>query len=220
MKKFKLLASIASMCLAIAVLCFGVFAASTVTYQISGTISYDVSDVFVNVKTTVYSYANNLSQEDLQAYASAIAAKGAVNATQTNLEVSTGKTATFTYVEGKTGSYTYGGTPSGIIGGTENALTTSTDGLKLTYSNTAGYSYFIVINVTNLASKALNITPDNANGTWGASVNSYHYVSASATGVQQNASTNLVIAMSIIDKKVAISTANDFALTLTFAYGA
>ena len=219
MKKFKLLASIASMCLAIAVLCFGVFAASTVTYTISGTISYDVSDVFVNVKTTVYSYANNLTQENLQAYASAIAARNAADETQENVTVGAG-TATFTYVAGKTGSYAYGGEPSGIIGGTANALTTSTDGLKLTYSNTAGYAYFIVINVKNLASKPLNVTPDNADGTWGANVNSVHYVSASATGVQQNDSTNLVIAMSIKDKKVAISTENTFALTLTFGYGA
>lgn len=216
MKKFKLLASIASMCLAIAVLCFGVFAASSVTYQISGTISYDVSDVFVNVKTTVYSYANNLSQKDLETYAGAIAAKNAVAATQTDVTVGTGK-ATFTYVTGKTGDYAYGGTPSGIIGGTANALTTSTDGLKLTYSNSA-YSYFIVINVKNLASKSLKINPDNANGTWGESVNSYHYVSASSTGVAKDTSTNLVIAMSIIDKKVAISSGNTFSLKLTFAY--
>ncbi len=216
MKKFKLLASIASMCLAIAVLCFGVFAASSVTYQISGTISYDVSDVFVNVKTTVYSYANNLSQKDLETYAGAIAAKNAVAATQTDVTVGSGK-ATFTYVTGKTGDYAYGGTPSGIIGGTANALTTSTDGLKLTYSNSA-YSYFIVINVKNLASKSLKITPDNANGAWGANVNSVHYVSASSTGVAKDASTNLVIAMSIIDKKVAISSGNTFSLKLTFAY--
>ena len=216
MKKFKLLASIASMCLAIAVLCFGVFAASSVTYQISGTISYDVSDVFVNVKTTVYSYANNLSEANLKTYADAIAAKNAVAATQTDVTVGTGK-ATFTYVTGKTGDYAYGGKPSGIIGGEANELTTSTDGLKLTYSNSA-YSYFIVINVKNLASKSLKITPDNANGTWGASVNSYHYVSASSTGVAKDASTNLVIAMSIIDKKVAISSGKAFSLKLTFAY--
>lgn len=216
MKKFKLLASIASMCLAIAVLCFGVFAASSVTYQISGTISYDVSDVFVNVKTTVYSYANNLSEANLKTYADAIAAKNAVAATQTDVTVGSGK-ATFTYVTGKTGDYAYGGTPSGIIGGTANELTTSTDGLKLTYNNSA-YSYFIVINVKNLASKSLKITPDNANGAWGANVNSYHYVSASSTGVAKDTSTNLVIAMSIIDKKVAINSGNTFSLKLTFAY--
>lgn len=217
MKKFKLLASIASMCLAIAVLCFGVFAAPSVTYQISGTISYDVSDVFVNVKTTVYSYANNLSQKDLETYAGAIAAKNAVAATQTDVTVGSGK-ATFTYVAGKTGDYAYGeGKPSGIIGGTANELTTSTDGLKLTYNNSA-YSYFIVINVKNLASKSLKITPDNANGAWGANVNSYHYVSASSTGVAKDTSTNLVIAMSIIDKKVAINSGNTFSLKLTFAY--
>ena len=61
MKKLKLVMSIATMCLAIAVLCFGVLAATSVTYTIQGTISYDVEDVYVDVNTTVYKSAKYLS---------------------------------------------------------------------------------------------------------------------------------------------------------------
>ena len=211
MKKFKLLASIASMCLAIAVLCFGVFAASSVTYTISGTITYDVSDVFVNVKTSVYSFADALSSTDLQKYADGIKAKGAQETNQT-VSIS-GADKTFKYTN-QTGSYTNGGSGKGIISGSGD-LTTS--GLNLAYSNTNGYSYFIVITVSNLASKALKVTPSNE--TWGGSVNSVHYVSATnSTGIAKGASDNFVIAMSIVDKKVAINAANNFGLTLTFAY--
>lgn len=49
MKKFKLFASIASMCMALAVLCFGVYSAQNVTYTIGGSISYEVTDVFVEI---------------------------------------------------------------------------------------------------------------------------------------------------------------------------
>ena len=54
MKKFKLTMSVATMCLALAVLCFGVFSATQVTYTIGGSISYEVNDVFADVKTRVY----------------------------------------------------------------------------------------------------------------------------------------------------------------------
>ena len=54
MKKLKLLLSVSVMCLSLAVLCFGVLAATSVTYSISGTISYTVSDAFVKVNTMLY----------------------------------------------------------------------------------------------------------------------------------------------------------------------
>ena len=53
-KKLKLLVSLSTFCIAIAVLCFGVFAAIKVTYTVSGTISYDVNDAWVEVNTKVY----------------------------------------------------------------------------------------------------------------------------------------------------------------------
>ncbi len=66
MKKFKLLMSLATMCLAIAVLCFGVFSATQVNYNIGGTISYEVTDAFVKVNTKVYKGTNLYNRGQLE----------------------------------------------------------------------------------------------------------------------------------------------------------
>ena len=59
MKKFpKLVFSIVSMCFAVAILVFGVFAASQVNYTISGNISYTVTSVFCSIDTDIY-YCTN-----------------------------------------------------------------------------------------------------------------------------------------------------------------
>ena len=52
------------MCLSIAVLCFGVFSAVSVSYSISGTISYTVTDAFVKVNTKVYSGTNQYTTDE------------------------------------------------------------------------------------------------------------------------------------------------------------
>ena len=52
-RKVKLFATIASLCLSIALMAFGVYAASTVTYTAKGTVTYEVTDVFVQIKTRV-----------------------------------------------------------------------------------------------------------------------------------------------------------------------
>lgn len=48
-RKFKLFATIASLCLCLALMAFGVYAASTVKYTASGSVSFEVSDVFVTM---------------------------------------------------------------------------------------------------------------------------------------------------------------------------
>ena len=53
-KKFKLLLSLASFMFCIAVLCFGVFSAVQVSYKTTGSINYEVGDVFVKIETNVY----------------------------------------------------------------------------------------------------------------------------------------------------------------------
>ena len=67
-KKLKLIASLSTFCMAIAVLCFGVFAAIKVTYTISGSISYDVNDAYVKINTTVYASTKVLTQEQVEQY--------------------------------------------------------------------------------------------------------------------------------------------------------
>ena len=66
MKKLKLLMSLATMCLAIAVLCFGVFSATQVSYTIGGSISYEVTDAFVKVNTKVYKGTNLYNRGQLE----------------------------------------------------------------------------------------------------------------------------------------------------------
>ena len=50
-RKFKLFATVASLCLSVALMAFGVYAASTVTYTVSGSVSYTMDDVLVTVTT-------------------------------------------------------------------------------------------------------------------------------------------------------------------------
>ena len=60
MKKSKLFLSMLSLCFALAVLCFGVYAANQVNYEISGTISYVVSDCYIDMHTIVYAYDGDM----------------------------------------------------------------------------------------------------------------------------------------------------------------
>lgn len=73
MKKLKLSLSIASLCLCIAVLCFGVFSATNVSYNIGGSISYEVNDAFVKINTKVYKNSKKYNQGDLEILAEELA---------------------------------------------------------------------------------------------------------------------------------------------------
>ena len=53
-KRVKLFTTIASLCLAVALMAFGVYAAANVTYTVSSTVTYSMSDVLVEVETTVH----------------------------------------------------------------------------------------------------------------------------------------------------------------------
>ncbi len=55
-RKSKIFLSLASLCLSLMVLCFGVYSAVSVDYTISGSISYEVDSAFVNITTKVYAY--------------------------------------------------------------------------------------------------------------------------------------------------------------------
>ena len=52
-RKFKLFATVASLCLSVALMAFGVYAAAQVTYNVKGTVSYTANNVLVKVTTTL-----------------------------------------------------------------------------------------------------------------------------------------------------------------------
>ena len=74
MKKIKLFFSIASFCFSLAVLCFGVFAATKVGFSISGKMTYEVVDAYIEIDTDIY---GSLSSVDFnEAYETAVALNG------------------------------------------------------------------------------------------------------------------------------------------------
>ena len=64
-KKLKLFLSISSLCLALALLCFGVYAVQTVNYSLGGNVTYTVEDAFVEVQTKLYKSTTNLTRSQL-----------------------------------------------------------------------------------------------------------------------------------------------------------
>ena len=58
-RKFKLFATVASLCLAVALMAFGVYAASKVDYNLNGSVTYEVKDVYVTITTAVDYYTGS-----------------------------------------------------------------------------------------------------------------------------------------------------------------
>ena len=133
MKKLKLVMSIATMCLALAVLCFGVFSATNITYTIGGSISYEVNDVFATVETDVYTSSFN-------------------NAT--NLKAEAEKFLTSSNVENAVQTdYKYDFTTKGLDSENYSNITkmdgNTEGGINIEYNTTDKRTYFIVVSVTN-----------------------------------------------------------------------
>ena len=70
-KRVKLLTTIASLCLAVALMAFGVYAASSATVAVTSTVTFDVSGDFVGT-VTVKAYAVNADGATLDGAADAI----------------------------------------------------------------------------------------------------------------------------------------------------
>lgn len=64
-RKFKLFATIASLCLCLALMAFGVYAASAVKYTASGSVSFEVSDVFVTMASKLEATVNGTKAADV-----------------------------------------------------------------------------------------------------------------------------------------------------------
>ena len=188
MKKTKLLLSLAMMCLSIAVLCFGVLAATSVTYSISGTISYEVKDVFVKINTSVYAIAEQQDKATVITTVKAMESKSQAESLTIN-------------------SKTYTRTQKMDEYDSTSADTGSATGINLTYGGTKGYyTYYIVINIKNLsASKDVYArVTDNTTE----EVNSIKTTNLYQNAIKSTETKNIVIAYSIKDKTSSIDSAN------------
>ena len=65
-RRIKVFSAIASLCLAVALMAFGVYAAAQVTYTINGTVNYTATDVLAKVETTVEYVADSKKGYDAE----------------------------------------------------------------------------------------------------------------------------------------------------------
>ncbi len=203
MKKLKLVMSIATMCLAIMVLCFGVYSATNITYNIGGSISYQIDDVMVEVTTRLYKKSEQLSQTDLRAKARDIE----------NVSLDSIDTSIY-------GEYEEIDSFNTLADLTKKTYTK--EDIAINYNNFK--TYFIVINVKSLTSDAMyhiaitNVTQDESK------INSNTYktnfqneITKPTTG--ENVGKNIVIAYSLSDPKTSIDGGITFAYEMEIAKG-
>ena len=190
MKKSKLLLSLAMICLSIAVLCFGVLAATSVTYSISGTISYEVSDVFVKINTSVYGVA---AQQDKTTVITNVKALETTELSSINTSI---YTLTQTMIE-------YDSTNASGTTATHTAQDNNSKGVEIVYGTY--YTYYIVINIQNLSSsKNVNaVLTDNTT----AELNSIKTTNLYQNNIASTETKNIVIAYSIKDKTSSVNSA-------------
>ncbi len=214
MKKGKLLLSLAMMCLSVAVLCFGVLAATNVKYGINGTISYTVSDAYVDITTKVYtSNAQTDSADTLKTYANKF-----VNEIPTTL----GTGLTVTHQTSYDGKFDFNSL-TGTLG--TNDTYSSTDKIKMAFGSgtTDMYSMYIVVTIKNLADSTVyahmsSFTNDITNVVGACTDSDLRVFKIDTSGI------TIVVAYSLANKTQSVET-SDFSFSLQiraneqFSYG-
>ncbi len=197
MKKSKLILSLAMMCLSIAVLCFGVLAATSVSYSISGSISYDITDVFANINTKVFKVAGQTTSTNMQTNVDALAttALSSIDSTSTTSD------STVTYIDTKQSIEVYN---------TESEETT-TRSFDITLDSTY-MTYYIVINIENLADKAVNaLLTDSTTYT-----NLNTATKLTQSGIAKGDTKNLVVAFSIADSTTSTTVTMSYSVAVSY----
>ena len=155
-KKLKLFLSMSSMFIAIGILCFGVYAAIGVSYTISGSVAYQVKDVFVNVQTSLYMSKDTslTNQNTLDANVAKFEVDPTTAQTQTNTEK-------LSYTDEFS---TYAPSTGEVIKPSQEYSKTS-ENIPINYGayeeGVKGYAYYIVVSITNYGTENLNVTLTN-----------------------------------------------------------
>ena len=224
-RKFKLLASISAFVLCLAMLVFGVYSASQVNYTASGTVNYEIKDVFVEVSTRVYRSTESTLTDSTKLSTVANALKGATASTLAgvltaqNIE-DTGfgmsKDAQNNDVDDTLLS-TYDA-ENNIIANPESTSTKSVTGIPVEYglynaTNGTAYAYYVVITVNNIGNKVAGVTVSSDMAS--ATLNS-NLVSATNKNVAAQTSANFVFGMSLLDPMTEVDS-QDFTITVSIS---
>ena len=181
MKKIKLFLSLCMMCLCIAVLCMGILAVSSATYNINGNISYNMVDGVALVNTRVYKVAGTNSS--------------------LSTSCTTLSTMTFETIEQTSGyvlsqkldtkaTLSSGATSSEISAGSINI------GFGATDSSVYYYTFYIVINITNLTDNGALSATLTDNTTYASTITKVVNTSQMTT-IEKGDTKNIVIGLTI-----------------------
>lgn len=208
-RKSKIFLSLASLCLSLMVLCFGVYSAVSVDYTISGSISYEVDSAFVNITTKVYAYnellagseGKDITNEMFQQYVIPSLASEKIVGDKTFVDLSFDEisSSSLNFVDTNQ-NYQY------------NTLTNEGDetasGIKIDYDKY--FTYFIVIKVQNLADNYVSaeiqtdIVDEGVNSLWG--------YTGKIQNIQKNTNNgqgkNIIICYTLKDPTFSVEEAN------------
>ena len=158
-RKFKLFFSLASLCLSVAMLCFGVYSAMSVSYTVNGSVSYEVKDVFVNINTRVYRATSTTPIGESQNNANVTTITNAGENISSDFAQLTG--------EGYTNKFEGYDAETGVTQpGASNYDVPEYNVPNLTYgapddTDQTGYAFYIVIDIENLGSETINAVVQN-----------------------------------------------------------
>ena len=198
MKKTKLLISVISVCFALAVLCFGVYAAHQISYDLSGTLTYRVYDVYMNVETSVYYSPTHLSQEQIYTKIDSIINSETPNYTTLGLTAESTPAGLSYY-------YNQEELVNGAISRNLNFAFSNEDNPKL--------AFFVVFTVSNHSTVPIRA---GVNAPQTTPTNVYSVTSGLWNKIQKGSPKRLVVAMSIenVDAPIPVTNASNYHLNL------
>ncbi len=181
-------------------LCFGVYSAMSVSYTVNGSVSYEVTDVFVDIETSLYmSTLDTLTKDDeLKSNVSSIyeGLKGTGVSTQ-NIAQST------EYGTSEYSSYTQ-------EGGFDKTEKPTSKPLPIKYGsyieNDSAYAYYIAIKVTNNAENTIYAVLDlNLDEVSESQLNSIIDANQTTIELQGNTTEYIVVGMALDDATTGVS---------------
>ncbi len=181
MKKIKLFLSLCMMCLCVAVLCIGILAVSSATYNINGNISYNMVDGVALVNTRVYKVAGTNS--DLSTSCTTLSTMTFETIEQTSGYVLSQKLDT-------KATLSSGATSSEISAGSINI------GFGATDSSVYYYTFYIIINITNLTNAGTLSATLTDNTTYASTITKVVNTSQMTT-IEKGDTKNIVIGLTI-----------------------
>ena len=191
-KKSKLMLSLSSLVLCFAALCFGVFSATKIQYNIQGNISYVVEDVFVEINTSLYMSSVDmilpeatLIEKSEELYQGALS--GQINVSEISENTN--------YVCDAFYSYNHN----------DFSNTGTCTELPINFGhyieNEKSYAYFVVVTIKNEAANSIHATLDLTNNS---TENCYIISNANNLNISGNSEQCFVIAIALKNPMVEI----------------